>query len=246
MDLENQRLSFGAVADTYDAHRPGWPAGTAAWLAPPPAHDVLDLGAGTGKLSTTLATAGHRVTALDPSPGMLAALGRRQPGTGAVQAAAERLPFQDGSFDAITVAQAWHWFNPAKAAAECARVLRPGGTLGIGWHVRDIEVEWVAELDGLTGDPVYADRAAARKRGEFRIPAPFDENETETAVFRYEMVLTPPQLAALASTWSYVALRPDRDECLRDIEDLGRRVTGPAGTLTLPHRTYCYRAPTRA
>src|SRR4051812_33797969 len=101
MDLENQRLSFGAVAGAYDAHRPAWPAETAAWLAPAPAGEVLDLGAGTGKLSATLSEAGHRVTAVDPSPGMLTALRSRLLRAGAIRAAAERLPFKDGAFDAV-------------------------------------------------------------------------------------------------------------------------------------------------
>jgi SAM-dependent methyltransferase len=245
MDHDAQRLSFGARSGRYDAHRPDWPRTTAQWLVGADREgsrpgDVLDLGAGTGKLTGTLVGAGHRVVAGDPSPGMLSELAARWPGVGAVRAVAERLPFRDASFDAITFAQAWHWVEPVAAVAECARVLRPGGSLGIAWHVRDTDVDWVFELDRLVGDPVYSERRQERRSAAFRIGAPF--GETEAATFRYEQTLTPAALAELASTWSYVALRDDHDDVLAAVDALGRRVAGAARELTLPYVTYCYRA----
>jgi ubiquinone/menaquinone biosynthesis C-methylase UbiE len=250
MDLESQRVSFGAAAGTYDAHRPGWPEATADWLTGAPNRDtfghevlpleVLDLGAGTGKLTAALVAAGHRVTAADPSSGMLTELRARLPRVPTVEAVAEELPFHDQAFDVVTVAQAWHWFDAESAAAECARVLRPGGLLSVGWHLRDTDVEWVAELDRLTGDLVYADRTSVRERPTLHLPPPF--GTIERATFEYDLELTPAGLARIASTWSYVALREDRDQVLADVEALGRRVAGSAETLTLPHTTICHRA----
>lgn len=250
MTWETQRVSFGEVAASYDAHRPDWPAATAAWLtgtdpdgplAAKAPLDVLDLGAGTGKLTSTLVTAGHRVTAVDPSEGMLAVLADSMPQVRTVIGSAERLPFGDAEFDVVTVAQAWHWVDPETAAAECARVLRPGGLLAIGWHLRSVTAEpWVEELHTLTGEPEYQNRETVALRSSLVLPSPFDQVQRTT--FEYGLELTPETLAGVASTWSYVATRDDRDQVLRDVEALGRRVADDTGHLVLPHVTYCYRA----
>jgi len=247
---EAQRTSFGDVATTYAAHRPDWPAATAAWLTgtesggPLAANgplDVLDLGAGTGKLTSTLVAAGHRVTAVDPSAAMLAVLAGSLPQVRTIVATAEQLPLPDAGFDVVTVAQAWHWLDPAAAAAECARVLRPGGLLGIGWHLRSKTAEpWVEELHVLTGEPEYQGRESVRARRDLELPEPFGEVQRTT--FDYGLKLTPEALVGVVSTWSYVAVRDDRDQVLADVEQLGRRVAGDTGSLVLPHVTYCYRA----
>jgi SAM-dependent methyltransferase len=248
---EQQRTSFGESAATYDSYRPDWPPPTAAWLTGTEPGgpfdgagplDVLDLGAGTGKLTRTLAAAGHRVVAADPSPGMLAVLARAVPGVRTVTAAAEDLPLPDRSLEAVTVAQAWHWLDQAAAARECARVLRPGGLLAIAWHLRDLGEEWVRELDAIAGQPEYRGLRPVQSRGQgVDLPAPFGRVESTT--FAYPLALTPAGLAALASSWSYVAVRPDRDKTLRAVAELGRRVAGSAdGPLSLPFTTYCYRA----
>jgi SAM-dependent methyltransferase len=251
MDRETQRTSFGQSATTYDAYRPEWPAATAAWLTGTEADgprrqatlDVLDLGAGTGKLTRTMVAAGHRVTAVDPSEDMLAVLAGSLPQVRTVVGVAEQLPLADGGFDVVTVAQAWHWLDQAAAAGECARVLRPGGLLAIAWHLRSAQAAaWVEELYALAGEPEYQGREAVRSRTALELPAPFGNVERTT--FEYGLPLTPAGLAAVASTWSYVAVRDDRDQVLDDIERLGRRVAGDTGTLVLPHVTYCYRART--
>lgn len=251
-DWEAQRTSFGAVAETYDSYRPQWPAPTAAWLTgtetDPVAGplvgraplDVLDLGAGTGKLTRALVQAGHRVTAVDPSEGMLAVLTRALPQVRVVVAPAERLPLDDQSLDVVTVAQAWHWLDQAAAAAECARVLRPGGLLAVAWHLRSATGPWTAELDAIVDEPQYRSRRSVRNRSEaFQVPDSFHGLQTTT--FDYGLRLTPPALAALASSWSYVTLRPDRDQVLDRIEALGRRVAEADGLVTVPFVTYCYR-----
>jgi ubiquinone/menaquinone biosynthesis C-methylase UbiE len=253
-DWEKQRTSFGAVAGTYDSYRPEWPAATAAWLTGtqsegPPGPltgraplDVLDLGAGTGKLTRTLVRAGHRVTAVDPSEGMLAVLSQTLPGVTTVLAPAEQLPLADNSFDVVTVAQAWHWFDHAVTGAECARVLRPGGLLSVAWHLRTAAEDWVKELDVIAGEPEYQSREAVQSRSEsLELPDAFGRLQTTT--FDYGLRLTPEGLAALTSSWSYVIVRPDREQVLAHVTALGRRVADADGMLTLPFVTYCYRAP---
>ncbi len=113
------------------------------------APDVLDLGAGTGKLTGGLVALGHRVTAVEPDPAMLAQLRALLPGVTAPAGGAEEIPLPDASVDAVVVGQAFHWFDQERALPEIARVLRPGGVLGALWNLDDDRVEWVAELGRL-------------------------------------------------------------------------------------------------
>lgn len=248
-EWETRRTSFGAGADVYDAHRPEWGAGTAAWLTGTepdgPLHppvEVLDLGAGTGKLTRTLAALGHTVTAVDPSEEMLAVLRRNLPAVEAHVGRAEHLPFEDGSFDAVTVAQAWHWVDQERGPAECARVLRPGGVLGLGWHVQTLDEPWVDEYLDLIGDPDRATRRAqdAEDLALPSLPVPF--GPVTTATFAHRTQVTPEGLAHLTSSFSYVASRSDRAGLLDRVQQLGRREAGPDGTVALTYRTHCYRA----
>ena len=129
--LEQQRsLSFGAEAAAYERGRPSYPPEAIDWLLPADATDVLDLGAGTGKLTTRLVERGLDVVAVDPIPEMLELLSGSLPETPALLGTAEEIPLPDDSVDAVLVAQAWHWFDPS-AAKEIARVAagrpaRPG------------------------------------------------------------------------------------------------------------------------
>lgn len=137
--------SFARDAGGYDAHRPGYPDATVRWLLDD-ARDVVDAGAGTGKLAAALAAHGARVTAVDPLPEMLAVLRENIPGVTALEGTGEDLPVPSGSADLVTFAQAWHWVDPERATAEALRVLLPGGRLGLVWNTRDESVPWVAEL----------------------------------------------------------------------------------------------------
>jgi len=150
-------LSFGFEAAAYERGRPSYPPDAIDWLLPAGAKDVLDLGAGTGKLTTRLVERGLDVVAVDPIAEMLEMLRKSLPDTPALLGTAEEIPLADNSVDAVLVAQAWHWFNPARAIPEVARVLRPGGRLGLVWNTRDERLGWVRELGhiiGRDGDPV--------------------------------------------------------------------------------------------
>ena len=104
---------------------------------------------GTGKLTRSLVALGHRVTAVEPLPEMLAQLRAAVPEAEAVIGSAESMPLPDGSADVVTCAQAFHWFDHGPALAQIARVLRPGGRLALVWNTRDERVAWVEEFTEL-------------------------------------------------------------------------------------------------
>src|SRR4051812_49104988 len=120
-------LSFGGVADAYDHGRPTYPREAAAWLVGSEFAHLLELGAGTGKLTEQLLALRHRVLATDPLEEMLRRLRARLPAVRAVVGSAERIPMRARSVDVVVAAQAFHWFDPERALPEIARVLRPGG-----------------------------------------------------------------------------------------------------------------------
>src|ERR1700749_3571873 len=124
---------FGGAAASYERGRPPYPPEGVDWLLPPGARRVLDLGAGTGKLTRQLAGRGLDVVAVEPLAGMRAELSRVLPDTPALAGSAEHIPLPDGSVDAVLAAQAWHWVTPERATPEVGRVLRPGGPAGLVW-----------------------------------------------------------------------------------------------------------------
>ena len=155
-------LSFGAVAGSYERSRPGYPDDAVLWLAGADPLDVVDLGAGTGKLTRSLVALGHRVTAVEPLPEMLAHLRDAVPEVTAVEGGAEAIPLPDASADVVTAAQAFHWFDHGPSLAEIARVLRPGGRIALIWNLRDESEEWVADLsDAMVGRTGGVDAGAA-------------------------------------------------------------------------------------
>jgi len=146
--------SFGAAAAAYAEHRPGYAEAAVRWALEPvsagrPAR-VLDLAAGTGKLTEALVRLGADVTAVEPDPGMLAELRRGLGSVRSMPGRAEEIPLPDGSVDAILAGQAMHWFDPDRAMPELARVLAPGGVLAGLWNADDDRVGWVAELASLS------------------------------------------------------------------------------------------------
>lgn len=130
-----RRLTFGANADAYERARPEWPEDAARWLVPDGAELVVELGAGTGKLTRVVASLGARVVAVDPDPRMLAVL--QGLGLEGVEGSAEAIPFGDGVADAVVAGSSLHWFELELALPEIHRVLRTGGRFGFGWNHRD-------------------------------------------------------------------------------------------------------------
>lgn len=136
------RVGFERSAGAYERARPDYPPDAVAWLAEHmglfAGRVVLDLAAGTGKLTRALVPTGARVLAVEPLAGMRAVLEQLEPGVTALDGTAEAIPLPAASADAVTVAQAFHWFDGPAALAEIHRVLRPGGTLALVWNVRDL------------------------------------------------------------------------------------------------------------
>jgi len=143
--------TFGGLAEVYERTRPGYPDEAVRWMAGSAPGKVLELGAGTGKLTASLLAHGHTVVATDPEPRMLRTLRKRLKGTPVAQAKAERIPLRSSSVDVVVAAQCFHWFTPEYALPEIARVLRPGGTLAMVWNLRDETVPWVRRLGRLIG-----------------------------------------------------------------------------------------------
>ncbi len=142
--------SFGAAAAAYAEHRPDYPETAVRWALEPvwerrPVR-VVDIGAGTGKLTATLVGLGADVTAVEPDPQMLAELRRAMPEVRSAPGSAEEMPLPDGSVDAVLAGQAMHWFDMDRAMPEIARVLTPGGVLAGLWNVDDDRIGWVADL----------------------------------------------------------------------------------------------------
>jgi SAM-dependent methyltransferase len=165
LDAESPRhaSSFGAVAASYAEHRPGYAPTAVRWaLEPAPGPRVLDLGAGTGKLTVGLVTTGADVTAVEPDPAMLSELRARLPDVAALHGSAEAIPLSDGCVDAVLVGNAMHWFDMTAAGPEIARVLAPGGVLAGLWNVLDDRVGWVAALARVGGPEVVGPRDTPR------------------------------------------------------------------------------------
>lgn len=158
--------SFGSEAAAYAEHRPGFPVEALRWALEVSTRSptrVLDLGAGTGKVAEQALRLGLDVVAVEPDDDMRGELARRLPAATALAGTAEQIPLVDSSVDAVLVGQAFHWFDLDAALTEIARVLRPGGVLGVLWNGEDTSVEWVAGLheasrtsvpDGFAGDLV--------------------------------------------------------------------------------------------
>lgn len=143
--------SFGSVAAAYERGRPGYPPDAVRWLVGRDAASVLEVGAGTGKLTAELVAQGHDVLATDPDEQMLALLREQLPDVRTAVAAAEDLPAGDRSVDVVLAAQSFHWFDHTTALPEIARVLKPGGVLALVWNYRDDRIPWVRRLGDLIG-----------------------------------------------------------------------------------------------
>jgi SAM-dependent methyltransferase len=224
---------FGAGAAAYEAARPGYPDEAVAVLRQDvgiePGTSVLDLAAGTGKLTRRLVELGASITAVEPVAAMRGQLEAVLPLIEVIDGTAEEIPAADASVDVVTVAQAFHWFDAPAALAEVARVLRPGGRLALLWNERDESTPWVAEMSRLIR---WHERTVSRYQhvswpdivatsGRF---TPLEERS-----IRWDQPLTRDLLAERVRSISYIAAMPtaERERLAAEVVLLVRRLPEP-------------------
>jgi ubiquinone/menaquinone biosynthesis C-methylase UbiE len=236
-DQPSPARSFGSVADAYDRGRPGYPAEAASWLVGDEPVTVLEIGAGTGKLTEALVALGHEVHATDPDDAMLAVLRERLPDVPTSVASAEGLPATDQSYDVVVSGQAFHWFDHDRALPEIARVLRPGGQLALVWNQRDEQIPWVRKLGRVIGKQDQQESEAP-----LRASAYF--GDVEETRFRHWQTVDRTSIQDLVLSRSNIAVldeearRAKLAEVLALYDDYGRGMDG----MQLPYLASCFRA----
>jgi SAM-dependent methyltransferase len=241
-------VGFGRAVDAYERARPGYPPEAVSWLVERLAIDasssVLDLAAGTGKLTRQLAGTGAQIVAVEPVAEMRARLAGALPAVRALDGNAEAIPLPDASVDAVAVGQAFHWFANERALAEIHRVLRPGRRLGLIWNARDESVDWVARLGELIepnrGDvPRYVSRRWERAFEASKLFGPLEERR-----FGFSHELDRETLVARVASISFIAALPPekREAVLADVRALVETHpdTRAKGRFPLPYRTAAF------
>lgn len=212
--------AFGAAATAYAQHRPDYAQAAVRWaLEPAPGPRVLDLGAGTGKLTATLVELGVEVIAVEPDPAMLAELRRALPAVRARPGSAEAVPLPDASVDAVLAGNAMHWFDLDVAGPEIARVLVPGGILAGLWNVFDDRVDWVAELERISGSAAIGPRDTFSSWRAETAEAHFPNlgslaqfGSPERAEFPHEQRRTADSLVATLATKAGMLVMPEQEQ----------------------------------
>jgi SAM-dependent methyltransferase len=224
--------SFGRVAEEYERGRPGYPRAAIDWLLGERPLDVLDVGAGTGKLTAALADAGHRVVAVEPLPEMRAILTARLPDVRTLAGSAEALPLPDACVDAVAVGSAFHWFDRARAMPEIKRVLRAPGVLGLLGNGFDTSSRWVARVREILGPP------ALQRPGHWPSVEELERDfaEVEDREFPHVQALGRESLRDLAVSRSSLAVlsEPERERVLAALDRLWLEEPELAGTASAP------------
>ncbi len=237
MSGKEQATSFGSAVGAYELGRPGYAREHVAWLLDGVQGTVLDLAAGSGKLTRAVQDLGYEVLAVDPDEKMLSRVG----GAETLVGTAEAIPLPDAGVAAVTVGQAWHWFDPVAASAEIGRVLAPGGRLGLIWNIRDARHPFVAALAEAMG-PSPAE--AMIDADEVRRAPGFTDFERKR--FDSVRMITPEALEALVTSRSHWLIAPPATQAavLAAVRELVATHPHSAGRRLFEFQMYtaCYRA----
>ncbi len=241
-DHSTHALSFAGVADAYERARPSYPEDATTWLTGTDPARVVELGAGTGKLTSGLIGAGHRVVATDPLEPMLQHLSRSAPGAVPAIGRAEQIPVRSRWADVVVCAQAYHWFDLGRALPEIARVLKPHGRIALVWNLRDERIPWVKRLGRLIGtqeqntDPTQ-DLLSSHLFGF-----------VESAQFRFWQPLDRDRLRDLVLSRSNIAVMEaaERDAVMAQVDALYDEYGRGHDGMLLPYVTHCFKAVVRA
>lgn len=202
---------FEQVADLYERVRPAYPHESVDWLARRLGIDagstVLDLGAGTGKLTRAFVRRAGRVIAVEPGPEMLAQLRRAVPEAEALLGAAEAIPLPDDSVDAVVCGQSFHWFRTDEALGEMSRVLRPGRGIGLIWNARDPGDPLQQEITALLEPFVPTGRPPVHAAVSAFVGRTFSEVKKHAVAWEHE--LDGDGLADRVLSISFVAAAPE-------------------------------------
>jgi ubiquinone/menaquinone biosynthesis C-methylase UbiE len=231
--------AFGRAAEAYERARPTYPAEALDWVAEAvplePGDPVVDVGAGTGKLTRLLVERGYDVVAVEPIDGMRAVLAGRVPLARIVAGTAEAIPVPDASARAVTAAQAYHWFDPERAEPEIARVLEPDGALVVIANVRDKSDDLQSRLEELM----------SRYRGEYpnrNWPDKWDDHPLfvpEYREFGHEQLLDQETFVERVSSVSWIASLPEAEN-RRVLEETRALVADASKPIRLPYVTQVF------
>ena len=238
---DDMARSFGVAAEAYDTGRPDYPEDAVAWLLEHAGKRprVADVGAGTGKLTRVVQRLAGEVIAVEPDAAMLDRLRAALPGVETLVGTAERVTLPDESVDAVVLGQAWHWVDPIAGSDEIGRVLKPGGTLGLIWNIRDERMPWVARLTEIMKGS-HAETLLAE--GGPTVAPPF--GALEARQWQWSRPMTRAALTAMVHSRSYIitAAPDERARIDREIEHLFDEV-GATGerTIEVPYTTHAFR-----
>jgi SAM-dependent methyltransferase len=250
--------SFGSIAEHYERYRPGPPVDVAVWFVPEPVECVVDLGAGTGALTRLLTGRARDVVAVEPDDRMRAVLASEVSGVRALPGRGEAIPVPDGSAQGVFASSSWHWMDPIPTLAQIARVLTPGGVLGVVWTGPDPDgpflIQARALMAGMADDAGGAELAGSLAAGgavgaatdRLELPAGVPFGPVEERVFTWDVALNADDLIGLLGTLSWVILMPE-DERTRMFATARRLLADALGvegaaTVDVAYRSVCFRA----
>jgi SAM-dependent methyltransferase len=245
--------SFGAAASMYERFRPGPPPAAVAWMLPDSARRVVDLGAGTGAMTKDLVGQVDDVIAIEPDDRMREILISNLPGVTALRGTGESMPLDTSSVDAVLASSSWHWMDEGRALQETARVLVPGGILGVVWSGPDPDGPFVLQAQamlsemssapeepraGSTGDPDLGREVMdTDNRVETVLHIPDDSvfAQPEHTSLTWDVALTADELMGLLSTFSWIITMPEerRTHVIAEARRVLRDGLGIAGDVTV-------------